>query len=337
MQIFDPTDPFDPLHLFHHDQDGDHHHNDQIAGLHPHHHSPLDDHGQHAEGYEGVVVGTPLEDAKHFRAQTGDYTCAAEAQAAVLEAITGQHVSELDAAVESAQFGLLTTAGTLPENIGKWLEYHGIECHANGCGTFRDIIQELRDGHKVIVDVDSNVLWHTNDSLHAFSKQAADHAIWLTGVDTTDPDHVKVTINDSGKIDGAGNVYDLHDLEHVLNHPGFHYVATGHGPSHLPDHPQGYDEQHGIFSALDGFLHEHPAAVAAVGIAATAGLIASNLQNSWPQGEQSENPIPLSRVETLPRPSARPELNAPPPRALPDPSPLEGLTRAERDALILKA
>jgi hypothetical protein len=227
-----------------------------------------------------------------------------EAQAAILEAITGQHVSELDASVESAQFGLLTTEGTMPDNIGAWLGYHGVECHANDHGTFLDVMQELRDGNKVIVDVDSEALWNSGDALKAFSSQSADHAIWLTGVDANDPEHVRVTINDSGRPDGAGNVYDLHELENMLHHPGFHYVATGHGPSHLPEHPDGYDADHGVFSALDGFLHDHGATLAGVAVAAAMAAAAPTLRR---------RAVRVSDARVLPMEAAAPSaLEAPP-------------------------
>lgn len=268
------------------------------------------------------VFGDPTGDKRYWHYQSGDYNCAVEAQNGILECLTGEKVSELDAAVESAQFGLLTTSGTLPDHIGGWLEAHGIECHSKGNGTFLDVIKELRDGNRVIVGVNSDALWNQHDGFRAFADQAKDHAIWLTGVDASDPHHVKVIINDSGKPDGAGNVYDLHELQDVLNCPGFHYVATGHGPSHLPEHPAGYDHHDGIFHGLDRFLHDHPFAI--TGVAATAALAAAAIRTPKAAPAPNVPPEAAARVEGRPQP---PRLPAPPLK-------LEDLSREERDRML---
>jgi hypothetical protein len=270
---------------------------------------------------EHAVFGNPIGDKSFWHPQTGDYTCAVEAQAGILECLTGEKVTELDAAVESAQLGLLTTEGTLPHHIGAWLEQHNVECHANENGTFLDVIRELRDGNKVIVGVNAHSLWDTNDSLNAFAHQVKDHAIWLTGVDASDPHHVKVTINDSGKPDGAGNVYDLHELDGVLNCPGFHYVATGHGPSYLPDDPPGYDAHDGIFHGLDQFLHDH--AMPIVGVAAVAAFAAANLVRNPSEAKPSQNP----GIPALPKPTRYLELPS-------SHSKPEELSREERDQVL---
>lgn len=274
------------------------------------------DHSAHASEIPNAVFGDPIGDQRYWHHQTGDYTCAVEAQASILECLTGEKVSELDAAVESAAMGLLTTSGTLPDHVGEWLKFRGVECHENDNGTFLDVIRELRDGNKVIIGVNSDSLWHSQDSLNAFASQAKDHAIWLTGVDASDPHHVKVTINDSGKPDGAGNVYDLHDLEDVLDCPGFRYVATGHGPSHLPDEPAGYDAHDGIFHGLDQFLHDHALPIA--GVAATAALTAASLM-----GSSTRPPLPQE-----PSSAALPTQ----PRSLALPSPLLKLENMSREA-----
>lgn len=287
-------------------------HDPTFDETHPNDHLETTHHTHHA------VFGDPSGDKRFWHAQTGDYTCAVEAQAGILECLTGEKVTELDAAVESAQLGLLTTSGTLPQHIGSWLEEHNVECHSNDNGTFVDVIRELRDGNKVIVGVNSESLWTSNDSLHAFASQAKDHAIWLTGVDASDPRHVKVTINDSGKPDGAGNVYDLHDLEEVLNCPGFHYVATGHGPSHLPENPAGFDSHDGIFHGLDEFLLDHALPIA--GVSATAAFAAAKLASS----RSSPNSPPKQKTTTLSNSSPNPALPSPAQR-------IEDMSREERD------
>jgi hypothetical protein len=312
------------------------HHDGPDHAAHDHAHPELhhDDfhHLHHDAGHDThhpAVFGTPHEEAKHHHWQNSPVFCGTEVQREILESITGHTVTQVHAAIEATERGWQTSSGTLPDYIGRWLEYHHIPCHHKYDGNFLDIIAELRAGHKVIVGVNSSALWHSNDALSAFGAQAADHAIWLTGVDASDPAHVKVFINDSGKQDGAANVYDLHDLESVLNHSGIHYVATGHGPSHLPHDPMGYDADHGVFSGLDGFLHDHGHGLTFVGVAATAAVAAAALRSSrrtppvQPAPGQTAPPHQLAG----PPPQPRVALPAPPLR-------IEHMSRQDRDRLL---
>lgn len=274
----------------------DHPPGEHFHGAHPQHGAltAAEDlsHNAITDGAAGVF-GTPNQDRLNFRPQTTDFTCDLLAQLQIFESLTGQHIVEAHGATDAAAHGFLTSDGTLPEHMSKLLELYGVPCHENVNGTFLDVIKELRDGHKVIVGVHSDGLWRSNDHLDAFANQAADHAIWVTGVDARDPHHIKVIINDSGKPDGGGNVYDLHELEDVLNCPGFHYVATGANAPSLPEDPDGYDEEHHVFSALDQFLHDHGMAVAVaggLGVAASAGLIMARLNTRRsPERTMEEN------------------------------------------------
>jgi hypothetical protein len=97
--------------------------------------------------------------------------------------------------------------------------------------TVEDLISELSQGHKVLVDVDFGELLDQDYPLEDFFQQSADRAIWVTGIDTGDPDHPKVIINDSGDPHGAGKEYDLTNFVNAWKDSGFSYVATDNAPA----------------------------------------------------------------------------------------------------------
>lgn len=206
------------------------------------------------------VFGTPHADTAYYHHQNADFTCALVAQIGILQEYTGLDYEECKAAVEASQFKLIDTHGTTPENVGGWLELHGIPCHTNAHASLGDMLRELSAGHKVIVGVNSDGLWNSSGAMHDFGGHAVDHAIWLTGVDFSDSDHPKVIINDSGDPNGAGRTYELNEFVNAASNAqssGMFYVATDSAPPHLEDRLDGYDASVGCVPQLTQFVHDH--------------------------------------------------------------------------------
>lgn len=100
--------------------------------------------------------------------------------------------------------------GTNLCDVGKLLEKHGVACdmYAN-CNAF-NLANELAQGKRVIVSVDSGELW-AGSPLEKFFETAedaldvggADHAVVVSGLDMSDPDNPMVTLTDSGTGHGA--------------------------------------------------------------------------------------------------------------------------------------
>ena len=95
-------------------------------------------------------------------------------------------------------------SGTSLKNIGKLLESHGVPCDMYINANRYNLFGELAQGKKVIVTVDSSELWNDGklsrlgEMLKDILPGGADHALVVTGFDTSDPDNVMVTLTDSG-------------------------------------------------------------------------------------------------------------------------------------------
>jgi hypothetical protein len=93
--------------------------------------------------------------------------------------------------------------GTTYDHMGDLLHAYGIQTESSFGATLDDVRDQLNEGHKVIVAVDSSVLWDQHVPGHH-----GDHAVQLVAVDDTDKDHPKVILNDPGSPDGQGVVVD---------------------------------------------------------------------------------------------------------------------------------
>ncbi len=128
--------------------------------------------------------------------QLYDKTCAIKAQQLILQGF-GFNISE-DELVHEAIINGWYNDGTSPADVGKLLELHGISVSQYDNANIFNLVNELAQGHQVIVGVDSGELWEDNIFDELFEDQAADHALIVSGVDTSDPNNIKVIITDPG-------------------------------------------------------------------------------------------------------------------------------------------
>jgi len=204
---------------------------------------------------DNPVVGTPGEDAQFWQPQTTPFTCAVVAQRGIIEAFTGEPISEAQLVYDATANGWLSDGGMSPLDVGNLLELYNIPCHVDMGATVEDLMAELTQGHKVIVGVDAGELWDQDFPLEDFFEQSADHAIWVTGVDMSDPDNPMVIINDSGKPeDGAGNAYPLADFVDAWEDSGFYYVATDNAPPDFHQLAAGFDPESGLFTDIANYI-----------------------------------------------------------------------------------
>ncbi len=186
------------------------------------------------------VFGSPaVTGTSTYVQQHANDTCAIQCQRLILNDF-GVDVSEEQLAREAEQQHLYTPGeGTPPDAVGVLLEDHGIEVNRFQHANVFHLANELGQGHKVIVGVESGELWQTNDVRASIAHQLgfghADHAVIVSGIDTADPDHVKVIITDPGTGDVA-KAYPLNEFLDAWKTSDFTMVSTA---APLPNwHPE---------------------------------------------------------------------------------------------------
>lgn len=175
-------------------------------------------------------------------------TCAIKSQQLILEKF-GINLSEEQLRDEAILHGWYTPDGGTPmEDVGKLLELHGVNCHQYVNGNIFNLVNELAQGHSVIMGVDSGELWHygflekLEDKL--LGGGGADHALIVSGINTLDPNDIKVIITDPGTGDFCKE-YSFSQFIDAANDSKFFMVTTdssvpnvfdgfGYDISHLP-------------------------------------------------------------------------------------------------------
>ena len=138
-------------------------------------------------------------------------TCAIKSQQLIMQDF-GIHFTEDQLRNEAMMYGWYN-GGTSPEDVGKLLELHGIPVSQYENANIFNLVNELAQGHKVIVGVDSGELWGDDIFDKVFEDGAADHALIVSGVDTSDPNNVKVILTDPG----TGNLLKEYSMEDFVN------------------------------------------------------------------------------------------------------------------------
>lgn len=166
--------------------------------------------------YENTIeYGDPLADADYWREQNTDYTCAVVAQISVYESLTGEYISEADAADYAYEEGWLDPdSGTFLEDAGNILEDLGIETYSSYDNNFADLEDALARGDKPIVALDSSEIWEPQYDRQGNSVEQEDagHAVWVTGIDYESNGSVNIIINDSGDPYGRESIIDSSDF-----------------------------------------------------------------------------------------------------------------------------
>jgi len=90
--------------------------------------------------------------------------------------------------------------GTSPDDANKLLEYFNVDTNVVQNANIFSLTNELAQGHRVIVGVDSGELWEPglDENLEDLYGEIPDHALIVAGIDTTDPDHTTVHLMDPG-------------------------------------------------------------------------------------------------------------------------------------------
>lgn len=198
--------------------------------------------------FDDSMIGVPDVQADFCEQQIFDDNCAVVAETSIINQFCpGLNLSQEEAAYISASNGWYHPgAGTGMDDVGHMMDIFGVGNHANTNATAMDLALELQQGHGVIVSVNSAELWDTGplaELKHAICKACgldnphwnpADHAVTITGIDVSDPDHPMAIVNDSGV--GCTMKYPLDKFIDAWENGGCCYVATNEP---LPSMPLG--------------------------------------------------------------------------------------------------
>lgn len=181
-----------------------------------------------------------------------DSTCAIRSQQIILRDY-GIDMSQEDLIAFAEQNGWFSEeTGTPMGYVGYILESAGVGVHQQLDSTIYDLINELAQGHRVIVGVDSGELWADREGnigkqLKEFwedlwhGQEGADHALIVAGVEVNpkDPSDVTVILTDPGTGD-LRIEYSLDDFMDAWEDSHCFMVATN-TPA-----PYQYDETRGV-------------------------------------------------------------------------------------------
>ena len=174
-------------------------------------------------------IGVGDIDGSGHITQTTNFTCDVVSQEMILKDF-GIDVSEAQLVSDAYEHGWLTQDGTLPEDMGKLLNYYGVDTHyGHGIDA---MMSELVEGHKVIVGVDAGELWKTDSIFEdLFQGEQADHAIVVKDIKTDVLGEQIVVVNDPGDPLGGGKEYLVDDFLNAFKDSGCTYIATDNTPS----------------------------------------------------------------------------------------------------------
>lgn len=153
-------------------------------------------------GEEGMNLKDPA-----FILQPDNHSCALKSQQIILRDF-GIDIPFEDLEQFALENNYYTENGTYMCDVGKVMESAGVPVHAAVGNTMQDLMDELSQGHRVIVGVDADELWY-NDTFKdkfnnffndAFGHQGGNHALIVAGfeVDSNDPTKVDVVLTDPG-------------------------------------------------------------------------------------------------------------------------------------------
>ena len=141
-----------------------------------------------------------------------DDTCAIRSQEIILRDF-GIEISQEQLIAESQIHGWYDGNGTSLDNIGNLLELHGIGLEKYSDGSVVDLVNNLAQGKRIIVGVDSGELWNSGffeDLEDVVLGDRPDHALIVAGIDC---ERGVVVLTDPG----TGHVAKSYPLEQFLD------------------------------------------------------------------------------------------------------------------------
>ena len=177
-------------------------------------------------------------------------TCAIRSQELILKDF-GIDISQDELIQQAIEHGWYEPGqGTSPLDVGKLLELNGIPVNQYENGNIFSLVNELAQGHKIIVGVDADELWYDEPD---WLDNSANHALLVSNIDTTDPNNITVTLTDPGTGDVA-KVYSFEQFENAWKDSNCFICATQDPAPPTADYMCNFDYETGhldtVFNGL---------------------------------------------------------------------------------------
>ena len=184
-------------------------------------------------------------------------TCAIKSQQLILQDF-GIDVTETELVQTASENGWYN-GGTLIQDVGNLLELANIPVTRQDNSNVFNLVNELAQGHEVIVGVDADEMWY-DDSISEklknwyndfFGEQGGNHALIVAGIDTTDPNNIQVIVKDPGRGDD-GKPYPLAQFMDAWADTQCYMVSTNLSAPEFADGMKNFDYELGHLHDVAG-------------------------------------------------------------------------------------
>lgn len=188
---------------------------------------------------DNFVFGDPQDQSDFWELQNQPDNCAVASELSIMHQF-GINLTQDQANYISAENGWYHPGGgTTPDDVGNMMTMYNIPNHTRVNATAADLARELQQGHGVIVGVNNEDLYDYGPLQNLFNAvkddlgfSSANHAVVVTGIDASDPEHPMVVLNDPGHPDGQGATYPLDQFMDAWQNSDFYYTATDQAIPH---------------------------------------------------------------------------------------------------------
>lgn len=177
------------------------------------------------EGVKEIEPGLTLERSEHTALSLSEQPANTEF---VAEQLLDREFSEQELVKYATEQGWYDPeTGTTLSDVGKLLEALGLEVERESGLTLQDLFNELESGHKLICGVNNMIL--ENPDFADLPGLNANHAVQVIGIDYSNPEDVRVILNDSGVPDGMGRNVSAEAFVKAWNTSGNFAVSAWKG------------------------------------------------------------------------------------------------------------
>lgn len=141
-----------------------------------------------------------IKEAKDvWRVQESNVSSAIACQEFIVEEYCGKKADDFSDFI--TENGAITS-----DNAGDILEAYGIDTHTRYGADFKDLEKVLDSGNRAIIGVNNMELDSGFEGI--YPSWSANHTVEVIGIDKSNPDDIRVIVNDPGISDGCGKMLD---------------------------------------------------------------------------------------------------------------------------------